>query len=141
MFRVCHVLITVLGMILCPFGCAGELGRASASRDLEVRQPPSCSCCQHGTDSGEQKSSRGGPAGRGSPSGCGCTCLCKGALPGEHGAAAPAPDETLGLAFAPAVDLSDTLWMQAAASWLWGGPPGGYPAGRAARLVYQSLLC
>ena len=142
MFRVFHVLITVLGMILCPFACAADLGGVKAGgRGAQARQEPTCSCCQHRAGSTDQKQSPDSRKGRGSQSGCGCTCLCKGALKSDQGASVGAVFDASSVPLAPPVHLNDTSCTEASASWLLGGPPASYPVGRTARLVYQSLLC
>lgn len=139
MFRVCHVLVTVLGMVLCPFACAGELHRTSApTQNADLRQAPSCSCCQH--RAAEQEESPTGGDGPDSQSGCGCTCLCKGALKGDPGLSNVVTDVPH-VAIAPIVDLDDSSCTEASVWWLLGGPPASYPSGRLARLVHQSLLC
>ena len=142
MFRVFHVLVTVLGMILCPF--PAQATWAERTRRAGMRKcgkAPTCSCCQHCAGPTDRKQSRNGQEDRESPSGCDGICLCKGALKGDQGASFDTAADAPNMLFALPADLNDTCCMEASESCLSGGPPTSYPVGRAARLAYQSLLC
>jgi hypothetical protein len=141
MFRIFHVLVTVLGIIVCPFACAGHTDELNASETAELRPGRACPCCAHDERlRGEQPPSNG-QQGRGSRSDCNCTCLCKGALKRDQGARVGIPIDVLNVPFVLPVVFDKTSHMEAATSWLVGGPPPSCPAGRAARIIHQSLLC
>ena len=141
MFRIFHVHLTVLGILLCPFACAGRADETNARGTGELRSRSACACCPHREGSRDEKPSPNGQNGRGSRPDCNCTCLCKGALTGNQDVRAGLPIDIFNLAFVPPVVFSKTSHTEAVLSWLSGGPPSSYPVGRAARLVLQSLLC
>ena len=101
MFRAVQVLLTVAGILACPFQCMARVGDYRAPAEKRA----ACSCCQHRQDPADESDpgtspvepQRRGPA---HPEGCGCTCLCKGAV------------ETAGV---PKVDLGEQM---ALAAWL-----------------------
>ena len=142
MFRVAYILLTIAGILACPFACMAKVGGHRAS----VEQRAGCSCCQHrqapAGESGSGRSpvepERRGPA---HPEGCNCTCLCKGAVETTE-----VPKADLGEQTAFAVWLDTSLLTQAGAGPLsfssFGEalPPPQLGSGRMIRLALASLL-
>jgi hypothetical protein len=80
MFRVAYILLTVAGILACPFVCMAKVGAHGAPAE----QRSGCSCCQHWQNSPDESDSGTGPVGSqpcgpAHPKDCDCTCLCKGA--------------------------------------------------------------
>jgi len=142
MFRVAYVLLTVAGILACPFACMANVGAQSAS----VEQRAGCSCCQHrqapvaesGSGSRLVEPEHRSPA---HPEGCNCTCLCKGAVETTG-----VPKADLGEHMALAVWLGTSLLTHADAGALSlssfdeGPPPPRLGSGRMIRLALASLL-
>jgi len=143
MFRVACVLMTITGMLACPFVCMANVG----GHRPPVEPRAGCSCCQHRwqDSSGESKSGKSpvDPERRGLPpsEACDCICLCKGAVE-----AAGVREIDLGgqstliawLGFSPSAGAdaaSGPLTSFAEAP-----PPPRLGSGRLIRLAFASLL-
>ena len=147
MFRVAYILLTIAGILACPFTCMAKVGGLRAS----VEQRAGCSCCQHPqAPAGESGSGRSPPEperreperrGPAHPEGCNCICLCKGAVETTG-----VPKVDLGEQTAFAVWLDASLLTQAGAESLsfssFGEalPPPQLGSGRMIRLALASLL-
>ena len=82
MFRVAHAIVTIAGMLFCPFVCMAKAGPCPAP----AAQRAECPCCQHRcqdptqkgrTDDGPREPERHVPT---PAEDCFCPCLCKGAV-------------------------------------------------------------
>lgn len=142
MFRVVHVLLTIIGMVACPFFClTGNLRQATGRpARAEIATAASCPCCKHAappSDNGQRKDSPGTPT---PTSQCTCPCICKGAIVGSGSerladdlgqwmALVSIPDAVAGgaVAYAP-------TWQGATC------PPGDPPSGCSMRIRLGSLL-
>jgi len=140
-FRVCHVIVTVLGIILCPFNCRGDVRARELNRKAELQPGIVGACCPRCATRTDQTQPSNDQNDRDSESPCGCACVCKGALRSDHRPSVARVTDALHLSMAPRGVFDATTGTEALASWLSGGPLTSYPAGRSARLVHQSLLC
>lgn len=141
MFRAVFILLTVLDTILCPFLCAGYLNGPDADRVARTERRSSCPCCRHDAGATEEQPCPAGQGDRGTDPDCGLACLCKGAVPVDQPVRFSSSTDARWVSPAPLIGFSGTSSVAGSATWLSGGPPAGYPVGRAARLVYMSLLC
>ena len=131
MFRAAYVLLTIAGILACPFSCMAKVGDHRAS----VEQQAGCSCCQ---DRQAPDGERRGPA---NPEGCDCTCLCKGAVETK---AVPMADLDVQLAFAVCLDACLLRHPNVESPSLFhfgeSPPPPQLGSGRMIRLALASLL-
>jgi len=141
MLRAVVVHLTVLVTILCPFLCAGYLNGADADRVAGAERRPSCPCCRHDAGATEEQPSPAGQGNRETDPVCGFTCLCKGAVPVDQPVRVGSSTDARWVSPAPLIVFSGISSVARSATWLSGGPPAGYPVGRAARLAHMSLLC
>lgn len=138
MFRAAYVLLTIAGILACPFSCMAKVGDHRAS----VEQRAGCSCCQDRQNPADERSplepERRGPA---NPEGCDCTCLCKGAVETK---AVPMADLDGQLAFAVCLDVCLLRHPNVESPSLFhfseSPPPPQLGSGRMIRLALASLL-
>ena len=143
MFRVAYILLTVAGILACPFKCMAKVG----AQGVPAEQRAGCSCCQHswqdpaggsGFEASPVEPQRRGPA---YPEDCDCICLCRGAVETVGG-----PQPGLGEQAAFTAWLDSSLITQADAasssfpSLAEGSPPPEFCCGRMIRLALASLL-
>ena len=143
MFRVTCVLLTITGMLACPFVCMAKVGAHGAPAE----QRAGCPCCQHRSqhpasegqsDSSPVRPERDGP----SPiEDCDCTCLCKGA-----------PHAEGDFKFSLEKQTADNVWLdfslaaqadagsQSLRCFAEAPPPPKLGSGRLIRLALASLL-
>jgi hypothetical protein len=142
MFRVAYVLLTVAGILACPFQCMAKIGGHS----VPAEQPAACPCCQHRQDPADETDSGTNtaepqPRGPAHPEGCDCQCFCNGALD-----TAQVPKLDLGEkgTLAAWLDASPAAQVDAGAysplSFHAGPPPPKIGSGRMIRLALASLL-
>ena len=143
MFRVVFVLLTIAGIVACPFECMAKSAGMCAPARQRVEE---CSCCQHvqnrasetATAIGPVEPQRRDPA---HPGGCGCSCLCKGAV---NTASVPKVDLGEQMALSVWFDTSPIAHVDASVPSLTfsgeGPPVPKLGSGRMIRLVLGSLL-
>ena len=143
MFRVAYVLLTIVGILACPFACMGRVGAQSAPAE----ESAGCPCCQHRPQDpvreGQSDGDPNGPGrdGRSPIEDCDCSCLCKGALHAEGD-----------FRFGPEEQAADIVWpdfslatqadadSQSLRRFAEGPPPPNLGSGRLIRLALASLL-
>ena len=143
MFRVTHVLLTIGGMLACPFMCMATVSAHGAAAE----QRAACSCCQHasqgpvGESNPEDKPVEPERRGEAPGEACDCACLCKGVVHTEND-----PQLVLNEQTASVVCLDFTCIVQADAgtqsvpSFAEAPPPPKLGSGRSIRLAIASLL-
>ena len=88
MFRTAYVLLTILGIIGCPYRC---MPVASAAPEVQPKAS-TCACCQkHKTAAPAPQENQQKQRNDTSKSGCCCSCLCGGSL--EKSPPCPVLDE------------------------------------------------
>lgn len=139
MFRVVHVLLTITGLLVCPFVCNDAAAHSFVAKaDHGQTQTKAKIChCSHGC-CGDRAQSKNQPR---SPDKCGDrACVCQGALVVAHECnRCVVPD--LVVAFDQVAPQVRDLASANVSNRILGGPPlPPLPDGRAVRLAIESLL-